>query len=164
MSQIDKIINLALKKDLKAKTLEKTLTCPNESELVDYISNSVSRKRRNEIDTHLQDCMACMEDIVLAQKISTSHDKNLPGVGKGLKTWLKKNVFLLLSILTFALSFLLSHYFVQLLVATLILAGKWIFDTVNARILIMIYDAWKKGGESEVRRVMERFNSRNIFN
>ena len=159
MQKIDEIIKLALGEDLKAQTLKKTPVCPNESDLVDYLTGSLPRKRRSEIDSHLSGCLACTEDLVLADKVSREGHKKYSGK-TGLRGWLKKNIWLILAIVVFTASFVYSNYFVQFLVATLILAGKWIFETVNARILIMIYDAWKKGGEQEVSKVLERFSTR----
>jgi len=72
----------------------------------------------------------------------------------------KRNLWLFGAIIAFVLSFLVSRYFVQLLVATILMGTKWIFDSVNARILIMIYDAWKKGGSDEASKVLGTFNDR----
>jgi len=71
-----------------------------------------------------------------------------------------KNLWLIGSIMTFALSFFVPRYFVQLLVATILMAVKWIFDSVNARILIMIYDAWKNGGEKEASKILKTLGNR----
>ena len=159
MKQFDTIIKLALKEDLKGLSLEKSYTCPTESDLADYFGGFLSRKRKNEIESHLTICPACVEDLILAEKVASSKTEKRPR-GKNFKDWLKKNLWLLPAIVSFALSFIYSRYFIQFLIATLVLAGKWIFETVNAKILIMIYDAWKRGGEKEVSKVLERVNNR----
>lgn len=160
MEQFERVIKLALKEGLKGVSLEKSPGCPSELELAGYLSRSLSKKRAHEVESHIAECPACLEDLILASKVSNQRPKtNSSGSGR-FKGWLKKNVWLILAIMSFALSFVYSHYFVQFLVATLVLAGKWIFETVNARILIMIHDAWKKGGEKEVAKVLKRHNSR----
>ena len=159
MEQFEEIIKLALKEDLKGKSLEKSPSCPGEFELADFIGGHLPKKRKNELNSHLNNCPACVEDLLLANKIMESEMKKTKK-GTVFTKWLKKKSWLILAISSFVLSFIYSQYFLQLLVATLVLAAKWIFETVNARTLIMIYDAWDKGGEREVGKVLKRFNSR----
>jgi hypothetical protein len=56
---------------------------------------------------------------------------------------------------SFALSFVFPRYFLQFLVATILLGAKWIIDAKNTRMLVMIYEAWRKGGEKEASRILE---------
>ena len=65
------------------------------------------------------------------------------------------NWYFLAMAITFTLSFVLPRYFLQLLVATIIFGAKWIIDARNARILVMIYEAWRKGGEKGASRILE---------
>ena len=159
MEQLDTIIKLALKENLNGLSLDKSASCPDEADLAGYFAGSLPRKKRNEIACHIADCPACLEDLVLAGKASGMETKKRRGGSGGPQKWLKKNLWILLAVVTFVLSFVYSSYFVQFLIATLVLSGKWIFETINARILIMVYDAWKKGGEKEVGKVLERYNS-----
>ena len=73
---------------------------------------------------------------------------------------LRKNRWLIASVTAFALSFAFPPVFLQFLVAAGILGGKWIFDSENTKILIMIYNAWKKGGEKEVGEMLEILKDR----
>lgn len=73
---------------------------------------------------------------------------------------LKKNRWLIASITAFALSFAFPPVFLQFLLAAGILGGKWIFDSENARTLVMIYNAWKKGGDKEVGEMLEVLKDR----
>jgi len=66
----------------------------------------------------------------------------------------KLNIYLLLAVVSFVLSFAIRQYFVQFLVATLLLGVKWIADSKSAKMLVMIYEAWKKGGEKEASRIL----------
>lgn len=73
---------------------------------------------------------------------------------------LKKNKWLIASMTAFALSFAFPPVFLQFLLAAGILGGKWIFDSENAKTLIMIYNAWKKGSEKEARDMLETLKDR----
>ena len=133
--------------------------CISEVELNDYLSGATSGKAKSEIENHLADCAACVEKLVFAYE--TARDFNKTKGEKHMKSAWKINVWLLGAILAFALSFLVPRYFVQLLVATILLGTKWIFDSVNARILIMIYDAWNKGGEQEAGKILNTLKLKN---
>jgi hypothetical protein len=72
------------------------------------------------------------------------------------------NIYLALAIISFILSFAVPRYFVQLLVATLLLGVKWVADSKSAKMLVMIYEAWKHGGEKEASRVLERIGQNTV--
>jgi len=159
MKQFEDMIKAALKDDLKGLSLQKKPDCPTASRLADYLGGSIRGKDKSGIESHLAGCPACTEDLVLAQKASSMYTNTRSGRKGPSSRGLKKHVWIILALVCFAGSFLYSRYFLQFLAATLILAAKWIFETVNARILIMIYDAWKKGGEKEVGRVLDRYDN-----
>jgi len=138
----------------------KSGTCLVEVELNDYLSGAISSERKEEIENHLKDCNVCLEKLVFAYEACKEFgDKSLKGV-KPMKSIWKKNVWLVGALIAFTLSFIIHRYFVQLLVATILMGIKWIFDSVNARILIMIYDAWKKGDEEEASKIIRGMNDR----
>jgi len=146
--------------------MQKTSLCLGESDLNDYLSGAVSQEKKKEIENHLTDCNGCLEKVVFAYQTVKEFNKtkkSLPAGRQGVKLmgslW-KKNLWLFGAIIAFALSFFVPRYFVQLLVATILMGVKWIFDTLNARILIMIYDAWKKGGEKEATKILKNLNDR----
>ena len=140
--------------------MNKVTICLTEVDLNDYLSGALSVEKKEEIENHLKNCSACLEKLVFAYRTVEEFNKSQQ---KGLKTikptW-KKNLWLTGAIITFVLSFFVTRYFVQLLVATILMATKWIFDSVNARILIMIYDAWKKGGEEETSKIFKNMDKR----
>lgn len=146
--------------------MEKLVSCLSKVELNDYLSGALSEKRKAEVENHLKDCNACLDKMVFAYQAVEEFSKikkSLPAGRQGVKImkpeW-RKNSWLFGAIAAFALSFLMPRYFVQLLVATMLLGAKWIFDSINARILIMIYDAWKKGGEEEASKILKTLNNR----
>lgn len=71
----------------------------------------------------------------------------------------KINLYLVLACAAFLLSFITPRYFIQSLVATLILGIKWVVDSKTTRMLIMIQEAWKKGGERDVSRIMHTLDT-----
>ncbi|MDD5496521.1 MAG: zf-HC2 domain-containing protein [Candidatus Omnitrophica bacterium] len=132
---------------------------PTESEIADFLSRSLSVKDRERIETHLASCDECLARVVSAYD-SVSEFKKAQSAKKRKDKIMKKfNIYLFVAVICFALSFTTPRYFLQLLVATLILGIKWIVDSKSTKMLIMIYEAWKKGGEKEASRILETLNS-----
>lgn len=111
------------------------------------------------------------DDIITDRIEGALHTKEIPSrthkmiaTESAVKNWLpkglKKNRWLIASITAFMLSFAFPPVFIQFLLAAGILGGKWIFDSENARTLIMIYNAWKKGGEKEVKDMLQTLKDR----
>ena len=138
--------------------MNKISTCVSEVEFNDYLSGVLSPERKAEIENHLEDCGACLEKLVFAYQVVKEFDETKGA--KPMKSMWSKNLWLIGAIIAFTLSFFVPRYFIQLLVATILLGAKWIFESVNARILIMIYDAWKKGGEQEASKILKTLNNR----
>ena len=136
--------------------VNKTKVCITENDISEYLSGKISKDRRNEIENHLNECGSCLDSLVFAYKTVEEFNK------KGEKSMRssKINIWLVGTIIAFIISFVFPRYFVQALVAAILLGAKWIFESVNARILIMIYDAWKKGGEEEATKILKNFNKR----
>ena len=134
--------------------------CLSEPELNDYLAGSLSREKKAEVEEHLKDCGACLEKVVFAYEAVKEFNDTKPKGVKVMKSGWVKNLWLLGAVITFTLSFFVPRYFVQLLVGTILMGAKWIFESVNARILIMIYDAWKKGGEKEASNILCNLNDR----
>ena len=140
--------------------MQKLGTCVTDIELNDYLNNELSSENKERIEKHLKECNECLEKLVFAYNTVKEYDEpKLKGEKSMKKDW-KKNIWLIGAIVAFILSFVVSRYFIQLLVATILMGMKWIFDSINARILIMIYDAWKKGGEKEASKVLNSFGDR----
>jgi len=103
-------------------------------------------------------------DLALNKKDLLPKTQKLLATEKAVIKWLpknlKKNKWLIASITAFVLSFAFPPMFLQFLLAAGVLGGKWIFDSENAKTLIMIYNAWKKGGEKEVKDMVEVLKDR----
>ena len=140
--------------------MQKTSICLPALELNDYLSGVLSPEKKTEIENHLKDCNACLEKLVFAHQAVGEFNKTKQEGVKLMKSIWRKNLWLFGAIIAFILSFLVPRYFIQLLVATILMGAKWIFESINARILIMIYDAWKKGGEKEATKILKTLNDR----
>ncbi|UCD54775.1 MAG: zf-HC2 domain-containing protein [Candidatus Omnitrophota bacterium] len=146
--------------------MQKTSLCLPETELNDYLSGMLSPEKKAEIENHLKDCNGCLEKLVFAYGAVEEFNKTKKGPHSGgqgvklMKSMWKKNLWLFGAIIAFILSFFVPRYFIQFLVATILMGAKWIFESINARILIMIYDAWKKGGEKEATKILKTLNDR----
>ena len=125
-------------------------TCPDEALLGSYLDGTLKDGPRDALEVHLGSCEACLVSLVSAYESVATFK------GKGKENFMKRlNWYFLAMAISFALSFILPRYFLQLLVATIIFGAKWIIDARNARILVMIYEAWRKGGEKGASRILE---------
>ena len=125
---------------------------PTESELADYLSKASTGEKRKRVEDHIACCNDCLDNAVSAYGSVKTFKKRKASVMK------KINVYLILAILSFILSFVFQGYFVQFLTATLLLGIKWIADAKSTKMLIMIYEAWKNGGEKEASRILSSLN------
>lgn len=66
------------------------------------------------------------------------------------------NLYIALATVAFAFSFITPRYFMQLLVATLLLGLKWVADSKSTRMLVMIHEAWKRDGSRGASDALER--------
>jgi len=145
---------------VRGSELNKVKTCISDAKLNDYLSSELSKDEKKAVEGHLKECNTCLDKMVFAYKTVSEFNKSgEKGVIKMETLW-KKNLWLIGTIIAFTLSFIVPRYFLQLLVAAILMGTKWIFDSVNARILIMIYDAWNKGGKDEASKVLQGLNDR----
>ncbi|MCX5712615.1 MAG: zf-HC2 domain-containing protein [Candidatus Omnitrophica bacterium] len=129
-------------------------THPKDTELADYLSRSLSEKDRLIVEEHAATCDECLNKIVSAYESVEKAGIKIPGKRERLKFMKKINVYLILAVVSFALSFTTQQYFLQFLVATLLLGAKWVADSKSTKMLIMIHEAWKRGG-TEADRILK---------
>ena len=133
---------------------------PTESELADLLGGSLSAQDKERIEDHVASCDECLEAIVSAHETVALFKKPRSAISEEVINLMKKiNLYLVLAVISFALSFVMSQYFLQFLVATLVLGAKWIIDSKTTKMLIMIHEAWKKGGEKEASKILEKINA-----
>ncbi|MCX5685869.1 MAG: zf-HC2 domain-containing protein [Candidatus Omnitrophica bacterium] len=132
---------------------------PEDVELADFLEGALPDRKRQRLEDHIAGCDECLAKIVSAHESADVFNKRAkPKKGKG-KIMKHINLYLVLAIASFALSFLLPGYFLQLLAATILLGTKWIVDSKTTKMLVTIYEAWKTGGEKEASRIMEKIDS-----
>lgn len=141
------------------KNEQKITAHTSECELADYLSGSLSAEDRARIEKHIACCDECLKSMVSAHESVRRHTGGHTPEKQKRNIMKKINLYLLFAVLSFLLSFIIPRYFLQLLVATLVLGAKWIIDSKTTKMLVMIYEAWKKGGETEVGRVFRSIDS-----
>lgn len=141
------------------KTEIKRETCPAEHTLNAYLTGTLLETEREAIEKHLADCPRCIYRIAEADAV-VRECAGTTAMEVCMKALKKINIWFLLAIVMFLLSFIVPRYFMQFLVGALIFAAKWIVDNRNTKMLIMIYDAWKRGGQEEAGKIISSLEDR----
>ncbi len=141
---------------------EKDHICPDEVTLAEYMTGTLGADRKESTDKHVSECMNCMYRLSEAYEILNVSKLKIAKeyIMKNIK---KINIYLVLSIFTFIFSFIFRKFFIQFLAASVVLALKWIIDNKNTRILIMIHEAWKNGGEKEAGKILKNIEKKDRF-
>jgi len=138
----------------------KTGKHPSDNQFADYSAHMLSAAERERFEGHIASCEECLAKLVSIHESVGDFKKG--GIFKKRKGhFMKKiNFYLIFAIVSFVLSFITPKYFLQFLVATVVLGTKWVADSKSTRMLVMIYEAWKRGGEKEASQVLETLESR----
>ena len=131
---------------------------PTDIALADYLDNLLSLEDRRLVEAHAADCDECRNKMVSAYESARSFRKSPPTNKRKAKPMGRINLYIIFTIISFTLSFIIPRFFLQLLVATLLLGAKWITDSKTTKMLVMIHEAWKNGGEREASEVIRRFD------
>ena len=136
-------------------------SCPDETELAEYLEETLSQDKRGIICEHIISCESCFRKTAGAERAFSSFSEEKAGRPPGrierkakmiakrsgktnkMKNHFRKNKFLYLSIIFLIFSFISKRYFAQCLAIAVISGFKWVMDTGGSRALIMIYEAWK---------------------
>jgi len=159
--------------------------CPYDNELADYIGGIACYEKKQLIAEHLSTCDRCLGIVATGTRVLNAGDwnkktkvpkriirkaKGIPGQSGGrigrsrIIIALRRNKYIILSGVFFALSFIRRGYFLQFLLASGVFGIKWVMDTGSTKALIMIYDTWvsrKPGEDIKNRAHSEKNNSRN---
>ena len=179
MDKIEELLRkvMLIKKDgslISQRTVpEIPADCPNEAVLAGYLGNSLNQKKKEEVETHISECLYCLEQLNLAHQAQKAFSRrDLPPSEQKIVDKAKKisclapvkpkkkgTAWLLASIVAFALSFLVPRYFLQFLAAAVILGIKWALESDAAKTLIMILDKRHKDKEEDLpEKVKDRLN------
>ncbi len=130
--------------------------CPTEETLSAYLSGSLTKNEVSAIETHLTACKTCRELVFDTYDLIS---KPVPGIILStMLSFIKKNVWGLLSLVSFTLSFTCGKYFFQFLAASILLGLKWITDSKTTKTLIMIHEAWKRGDKESADNILSKFD------
>ena len=132
---------------------------PADIMLADYLDDLLSADKRAGIEAHLANCDECLKKAVSAYESVKLFKRDVSRQKRKERSMGKINFYFIFAVMAFALSFIVPRFFLQLLVATLLLGAKWIVDSRSTKMLVMIHEAWKNGGGEEASKVIKRLDS-----
>lgn len=179
MRRIEDYLKKYLKNDLQG--MEKTPQCLSREILLGYLGGSLNSREREEAEKHLGGCNFCLSQLNLAfeaEKLKKYRrygkvpvtavnkakallkDDRKDSRAKKMLSRAKKHLFLSGAIVFFIASFLLPKYFMQCLAAALILGIRWVFESENGRILVMVLDSWRRHSQDKDNEITNRLKDR----
>lgn len=137
---------------------------PTDLELARYLAGQLSGKIRKAVECHLGSCALCRVSAVAAydsvKALNGGSTESTGGIMRFIERMRKLfNPYLALATVAFTFSFTTPRYFLQLLVATLLLGLKWVADSKSTRMLVMIHEAWKRDGSRGASDALERLET-----
>ncbi|MFH1552446.1 MAG: zf-HC2 domain-containing protein [Candidatus Omnitrophota bacterium] len=130
--------------------------CPSAEILSEYLSGVLPPEDKERVEKHLAGCAECRRLVVETYDIINKPD--LHEIRNKLFQWARKNRWFIGSFVAFVFSFLFPRYFLQFLVACLLMGAKWALDSKTARLLIMIHEAWKRGDTDATDEILSRID------
>jgi hypothetical protein len=137
------------------------MTHPSDIEISDYLSGCLENTRHNYVRDHLAICGDCLGKAVISFESVKEFRSNTSGKNRKAGFMKKINIYLILAIISFMLSFITPKYFLQLLVATLVLGAKWVVDSKTTKLLVTVHEALKRGDDKEAARILEPLDRHN---
>jgi hypothetical protein len=138
---------------------------PDANQMADYLNKTISNDQRREVEAHITSCEECLKAMTAAHETIARFRNDKKKDSRKVNIMKKINPYLALAILFFLFSFITPKFFIQSLVATLLFGIKWVADSRSTKMLVMIHDAWKRGDDKGVSRILntiERDNSRGL--
>lgn len=163
MDNKEKTTEELIKQSLGGCRAQRGQGCFDEQVLLDYLTDSLDEAGRKAVEKHLAVCNFCLSQISLA--FEASRKRRFKPIPKALakkikenfnrlkgqknkkkieKKDFKKRFYLFATIFCFILSFFVPEYFLQFLVAALILGIRWSFESKGGQTLIMVLDSWRR--------------------
>lgn len=134
---------------------------PSDIELSDYLSGCLEAKKHDRIRDHLAFCEDCLAKAVISFESVKEFTPNASGKNRKAGFMKKINIYLILAVISFMLSFITPKYFLQFLVATLVLGAKWVIDSKTTKMLVTVHEALKRGDGKEAARILEPLDRHN---
>jgi hypothetical protein len=179
MRKIEELIKEYLGKNLNVDKGNRTIDCPQEEILSEYLQGALSEEKCQAFERHIADCGFCLSQLGIAfgaQQMNKQADfepvpprlidktKSLLGIKRKENKIInkikrmKRTLFLIGAVVFFILSFFIPRYFIQFLVATLILGIRWAFESEGGRTLIMVLDSWRRHSQDKDDEISHRVN------
>lgn len=152
--------------------------CPDENALADYMAGGLSLSDSADIEKHISGCKICLAKISIALKAGALYKEGkLPAVPQAVTERTKEmlaeqikpqsakhaknqNLWLLAALAAFIMSFVFPRYFLQCLVATILLGIKWIAESEKMRTLILVLDSWRRHEHTHDEEISQRLKDR----
>ncbi|OGX50444.1 MAG: hypothetical protein A3G37_00850 [Omnitrophica WOR_2 bacterium RIFCSPLOWO2_12_FULL_46_30] len=152
MQNLEELIKKSLKKS--AGGAKRSIGCPAELKLAKYLEGSLPSNMRQDIEKHLADCPFCLDLLVVTRNVLNGEGQAKPS---GFRR-LRMQKWLILTGISFALSFVIRRFFLQFLFLSLILGIKWALSSEGSRNLVMIFRSLSHRGaeDKEERKIFER--------
>jgi len=123
------------------------MNCPDEKTLSSYLDESLSEAERRNVEGHVSNCNHCLDFLLVAYDAQKKLQKCPPALKEkirkrlGLKEKKKRPElkWLFAALFLFALSFAFKKFFLQFLLASVILGFKWVMEGEGAKRVIMIF-------------------------
>jgi len=181
MSNPDDLIRQALTKKPYRQKAKKTAQCIDSRLLLDYAARNLDEPEAAIIEGHIANCGFCLSELnIIFEALASGNQEGFEPVPRELIAAARKTLdgrlaparqrkppritkgrlFLGGTILFFAASFLVPRYFMQFLVAALILGIRWAFESESGRALIMVVDSWRKHSHDDDDEISRRLKGR----
>ncbi|MDD5634483.1 MAG: zf-HC2 domain-containing protein [Candidatus Omnitrophica bacterium] len=126
--------------------------CPTEKTLSEYTSNVISPENRKLVERHLASCAECRKLVIDTYDLLNRFDRWK--MLRNIKNFILHNKWGIASAVFLLLSFIHPRYFLQFLVASLITGTKWIIDSKQTKMLIMIHEALKTTDKEKIESIV----------
>jgi len=136
----------------------KNRICPEDEKLIGYLNGELCDEERVRIEHHISRCSRCLELLIETYEVLKANRKFR--IWPEYCLWIRKNRWVLGAFTAFVCSFLMREYFLQFLTICVLMGAKWIFDSKTARLLVMVYDAWRKGDKQETDKLFRKLSRR----
>ncbi len=158
MQNLEELIKKSLSKCARAVQCSASYRagCPVELELAKYLEGSLTSGKRQDMEKHLADCPYCLDLLVAAKSVLKQETQVRP-------SWfsrLKRQRWLILTAVSFSLSFVVRRFFLQFLFLALISGIKWALGSEGSRNLVMIFRSLSHRGAEEKEEVPKRVSGR----
>jgi hypothetical protein len=158
---------------------EKASACPSVDILSKYVSGELEAAMLHDVSGHVKGCKFCNE-LIEGALLYSAYAKNInvgavpdkvknraKSLNPVFKTkehrimhFLKRNIWIILSLASLTMSFFVSRYFFQFLILAVIFGLKWVFNRESVRTIVTIYNAWKRHDKESDKELDEIFKDR----